>query len=142
VAASGDIAVSGPPPDADGWKIGIAPLQNPDSRPSRFLMLRHAAVSTSGDAEQHIEINGRRYSHIVDPKTGIGLVGRLSATVVAPYGIMADSLTKVVCVLGPKKSFEIIDRMDGVAAYLVRESHDRVESFETNRFGAYVAPAQ
>jgi thiamine biosynthesis lipoprotein len=138
VAASGDIAVSGPPPDAKGWKIGVAPLQDPDSAPSRYLMLSHAAVSTSGDAEQHIEINGRRYSHIVDPRTGIGLLGRQSATVVAPYGIMADSLTKVVCVLGPKKGFEIIERIDNVAAYLVIESHDKVESFETKRFHASV----
>src|SRR5262249_49612111 len=95
VAAGGDIAVSGPPPDAAGWKIGIAPLEDSEQKPSRYLMLRDAAVSTSGDAEQYVEIGGKRYSHIVDPRTGIGLVGRQSVTVVAPFGIFADSLTKV-----------------------------------------------
>ena len=55
----------------------------------------HAAVSTSGDTEQFVEIGGKRYSHIVDPKTGMGLVGRMSATVVAKDGTASDSLAKV-----------------------------------------------
>ena len=70
VAAGGDIAVSGPPPGADGWKIAIATL--PGEKDPGRLILHHAAVSTSGDAEQFVEIDGKRYSHIVDPRTGIG----------------------------------------------------------------------
>src|SRR5262249_20389334 len=58
VAMGGDIAANDPPPDAEGWKVGIAPMLHPDREPSRFLLLSHAAVSTSGDAEQYIEING------------------------------------------------------------------------------------
>jgi thiamine biosynthesis lipoprotein len=142
VAASGDIAVSGPPPDAKGWKIGIAPLEDVDATPSRYLLLNHAAVSTSGDAEQYVEIDGRRYSHIVDPRTGIGLVGRQSVTVVAPFGIMSDSLTKVVCVLGPKRGFQIIDRMDSVASLAIRKSDKGEETFESKRFRNFLDPGQ
>jgi thiamine biosynthesis lipoprotein len=132
VAASGDIAVSGPPPDADGWKVGIAPLEDADGTPKRFLILKDAAVSTSGDAEQYVEIDGKRYSHIVDPKSGIGLVGRMSATVVARRGIMADSLTKVVAVLG-ERGLAVIDRLDeGTAAQLVRKT-DRGEEVLTSK---------
>jgi len=141
VAASGDIAVSGPPPGAKGWKIGIAPLEDSDAAPSRYLLLSHAAVSTSGDAEQYVEIDGRRYSHIVDPRTGIGLVGRQSVTVVAPFGIMSDSFTKVVCVLGPKKGFEIIDRMDSVASLATWKSDKGEETFESKRFRHFLHPA-
>jgi thiamine biosynthesis lipoprotein len=134
VAAGGDIAVSGPPPDAEAWTVGIAPLEDPDRKPSRYLILHHAAVSTSGDAEQHVVIDGKRYSHIVDPRTGIGLVGRQSATVVARKGIDADSLTKVVSVLGPKRGLEIIDSMEGVAALLVRKTDSGVETFTSRGF--------
>jgi thiamine biosynthesis lipoprotein len=97
--------------------VAIAPLEGkPDDR---HLTLAHAAVSTSGDAEQYVEIDGVRYSHIVDPHTGLGLVGRMSATVVAPTGIQADSLTKVVAVLGPEKGFPIIQTEKGVSSRFV-----------------------
>ena len=132
VAAGGDIAVSGPPPDADGWKILIQPLRG-EKDPGR-LILHHAAVSTSGDAEQYVEIDGKRYSHIVDPRTGIGLVGRMSATVAARRGIDADSLTKVVAVLGPEKGIEIIESHEGASARMVRKKGDEFETIFSKRF--------
>jgi thiamine biosynthesis lipoprotein len=133
VAAGGDIAVSGPPPDVDAWTVGIAPLEAPDQKPSRYLLLKDAAVSTSGDAEQYVEIDGKRYSHIVDPRTGIGLVGRQSATVVARRGIDADSLTKVVSVLG-ERGLAIIDGIDGTAALLIRKTDTGMETLASKRF--------
>src|SRR5262249_43204375 len=99
VAAGGDPAVKGAPPRKAGWTIAIAAVDAKKEGPSNLVMA-NGAVSTSGDAEQYVEIAGKRYSHIVDPRTGLGLVGRMSATVVAPDGITADSLTKVVAVLG------------------------------------------
>jgi thiamine biosynthesis lipoprotein len=134
VAAGGDIAVSGPPPDAQGWTVGIAPLENPEKKPNKFLLLKDAAVSTSGDAEQHVEIDGKRYSHIVDPRTGLGLVGRMSVTVVAPNGTTADSLTKVVAVLGPERGFKIIDATEGVSSYVVRKTEKGEETVQSKRF--------
>jgi thiamine biosynthesis lipoprotein len=134
VAASGDIAVSDAPPDTKGWKVGIAPLENPD-KPSKYILLQeNAAVSTSGDAEQFVEIGGKRYSHIVDPRTGIGLVGRMSVTVVARKGIDSDSLTKVVAVLGPKRGLKIIDGLSGVAAFMVCKGDKGEETFASKRF--------
>src|ERR671927_349839 len=56
VRASGDIAVADPPPGERGWRIGIAPL-NPDEKPTRFVLLAHGGVSTSGDARQHLVAN-------------------------------------------------------------------------------------
>jgi thiamine biosynthesis lipoprotein len=134
VAAGGDIAVSGPPPDADGWKIGIQPLEDPDADPERYLLLHDAAVSTSGDAEQFVEIEGKRYSHILDPKTGLGLVGRMSVTVVARNGLTCDPLTKVVAVLGPEKGLAIIDETEGAAAFMVRKTDKGMEAFQSKRF--------
>jgi FAD:protein FMN transferase len=119
VAAGGDIAVSGPPPDKAGWTIQIQPLAPEEVKSPRHLILKNAGVSTSGDAEQFVEIDGKRYSHIVDPRTGLGLLGHRSVTVVAPNGITSDSLTKVASVLG-EEGLKIIEKQEGVAARIVR----------------------
>jgi thiamine biosynthesis lipoprotein len=134
VAAGGDIAVGDAPADADAWTVGIAPVEDPESKPKKHLLLTNAAVSTSGDAEQYVEIGGKRYSHIVDPKTGLGLVGRMTVTVVAPNGITSDSLTKVVAVLGPEKGFPIIEETKGVSGYVVRKTDKGEETFASKHF--------
>jgi thiamine biosynthesis lipoprotein len=133
VAAGGDVATSGPPPGADGWSVALAPLDLKE-KPRRTLLLRDAAVSTSGDTEQYVEIDGKRYSHILDPRTGLGLLGRSHVTVVAPDGMTADSLTKVVAVLGPEKGFPIIEETPGVAGYVVRKAEKGEETFASKRF--------
>jgi thiamine biosynthesis lipoprotein len=122
VAAGGDIVVSDPPPDARAWKIGIAPLEDPDAEPKHYLLLKNAAVSTSGDAEQFVEIGGKRYSHIVDPRTGLGVVGRMSVTVVARRGLDSDPLTKIAAVLGPEKGLPLIEKWEGASAFMVRKT--------------------
>jgi thiamine biosynthesis lipoprotein len=133
VAAGGDIAVHDPPPGKKAWRIEIAAVDR-EKEGKRYLELANAAVSTSGDAEQWVEIGGKRYSHIVDPRTGIGLVGRMSATVVAPNGVTSDSLTKVVAVLGPKKGFEIIEKTPGVGGRYVRKTDKGAEVFVSKHF--------
>jgi thiamine biosynthesis lipoprotein len=136
VAGAGDIVVSGPPPDAEGWKIGVAPLENPGAKPERFLLLHDAAVSTSGDSERFVEIDGRRYSHIVDPKTGLGVVDRCSVTVVARDGATADALDTTVYVLGPERGLPLVEATDGAAALIVRVVDGTRKTFESKRFRA------
>ena len=133
VAAGGDIAVSGPPPEAKGWTVAIQPLEK-DAKPARSLLLHDAAVSTSGDLEQFVEIAGKRYSHILDPKTGLGLTGRMSVTVVAKNGMTSDPWTKVIAVLGPKRGFPLLEAVDGAAAYGIRQTEKGREKFESKRF--------
>jgi thiamine biosynthesis lipoprotein len=133
VAAGGDIVVSGPPPGREGWSVGIAPLERP-GKPARSLVLRDAAVSTSGDIEQFVEIDGKRYSHIVDPKTGLGLVGRSSVTVLAPCGTASDGLATAVSVLGPERGLKLIEETEGAAAYIVRKMDRGEETFTSKRF--------
>jgi thiamine biosynthesis lipoprotein len=137
VAAGGDIAVSAAPPGTEGWKVAIAPL--PGEKVGGHLLLHDAAVSTSGDAEQFVEIDGKRYSHILDPRTGLGLLGRMSATVVARHGITSDSLTKVVCVLGPDRGLPIVEKHDA-SARLVRPSGDSYETITSKTFPKLIPP--
>lgn len=136
VAGGGDIAVSEPPPGLPGWTIGIAPLEAPDRPPPRRLRLVNAAVSTSGDAEQHVEIGGIRYAHIIDPKTGMGLMGQRSVTVVAANGTTADALATAVCVLGPERGLKVIGAVDGAAALFVEATPRGERTFESARWKA------
>ncbi len=137
VNASGDIGVSDAPPGKEGWKIGIAPVDKPDGPPSRFLLLTNAAVTTSGDAFQHVEIEGQRYSHIVDPHTGLGLTHRGSVTVVARDCIAADSLATAASVLGPQRGLKLIEDTPGAAALFLSIEDARPQSVESRRLKGY-----
>jgi thiamine biosynthesis lipoprotein len=134
VAAGGDIVVSGPPPDADGWSIEIEAADDEDGKPRRTLILNDAGVSTSGEKEQYIEIDGKRYSHIVDPHTGIGIIGQQSVTVIAPNGITADSMTKVVMILGTEKGVPILENLNGASCLVVRKTGKGYEVVSSKRF--------
>jgi thiamine biosynthesis lipoprotein len=138
VAGSGDIVVSGPPPGRPGWSIAVAPLGPAgEGGSSPTIVLRDAAVSTSGDAEQFVEIDGVRYSHIVDPKTGLGLTERRSVTVIAPEGITADGLDTAACVLGPDKGLALIESTPGAAGLFVRITKDGQEVRESKGWAGY-----
>lgn len=116
VAASGDIAVSDAPPDRPGWQIGVDSVDSPQAAFSRILVVSNAAVSTSGDTEQFVEIGGKRYSHIIDPNTHQALTRRISVTVAARTGIDADSLATALCVLGPERGLELLKHYPGAEA--------------------------
>lgn len=115
IDASGDVVVSGPPPGTPGWRIALDPLGTGNGGRGP-LVLSHAAVTTSGDAEQAVEIDGRRYSHIVDPRTGLGVAGPAAVTVIAPDGATADALATAASVLGPEAGRAVIERFPGAAA--------------------------
>ncbi len=97
----GDIVVGDAPPDAAGWAIGIL---GGDGAPDSRLTLANCAISTSGDIEQFVEIDGRRYSHIVDPRTGLGLTTRVLVTVIARDGLTSDSLATAISVIGDEQA--------------------------------------
>ena len=123
VAGSGDIVVAGPPPGQPGWRIGIAPLAaepQSDGTLGRTILLKNAAISTSGDAEQFVEMDGKRYSHVIDPATGLGLTDRRSVTVIAPSGLLADGLDTTACVLGVENGLKLVDSYPGVAALFIQ----------------------
>jgi thiamine biosynthesis lipoprotein len=101
VAASGDLALGDAPPGASGWKIEIAPFGQADAAPL-VLNLANAAVSTSGDAEQGLDFAGVRYSHILDPVTGLGLTVPVAVTVVARHATTSDALATALSVLAAR----------------------------------------
>ncbi len=137
IDASGDVAVSAPPPGTQGWVIDATPLPRSGAGPATRLVLAHAAVTTSGDAYQAVEIEGRRYSHIVDPRTGLGVAGPAAVTVMARDCTTADALATAASVLGPESAAPVIDAEPGCAAWFVA-----IESGETRQFRTSRWPAQ
>lgn len=110
VAASGDLAIGDAPPGEVGWRIRVGDPSGRTNVIGQVLLLRNAGVSTSGDAEQFVEIAGRRFSHIVDPRTGLGLTNRLQATVIAECATRSDALATAVCILGAEAGQQMIER--------------------------------
>lgn len=110
VALSGDLAAGDPPPGFSGWRIGVEGLPGP-------LMLKRAAVSTSGDSEQNVVIGGIRYSHVFDAGTGAGLTWQVRVTVVARRGIDADAYSTAISALGMEEGVAFAERK-GIAAQL------------------------
>lgn len=104
VELGGDMVVGAPPPGEPGWRIRVAYADEAH----RWQILSHAAVSTSGDTEQFVEIDGRRYSHVVDPRTGLGLTTRVAATVVAPDAFTSDGLATMLTVLGREQGLSLV----------------------------------
>ena len=95
ITCGGDVRVGDPPPGKDHWTVAVKDSEDGEKPP---LKLVNAAVSTSGDLHQFIEIDGKRYSHIIDPRTGLGLTEAESATITAPTAAESDSLATAACV--------------------------------------------
>lgn len=133
VDGSGDIGLGDPPPGETGWSIGVAPLE-PGGEPSHQLKLHNLAIATSGDAWQHVVIAGTRYSHILDPRTGLGLTDRSSVTILAANCTLADSLASAVSVLGPERGLKLIESTPGAAALIVRAADGQPRTSISRRF--------
>lgn len=118
IEAGGDIVVSGAPPSQPGWQV-VIPSAGPRSE-KRTVSITNAALSTSGDTQQFVEIDGTRYSHVIDPRTGLGLTNRIMATVIAPSGTTADALATTATILGPQKGQAFAKSHEQVSIYIRR----------------------
>ncbi|MGZ8919938.1 MAG: FAD:protein FMN transferase, partial [Limisphaerales bacterium] len=133
IAASGDLALADPPPGAKGWRVEIIGYDQPNGPPSHIATLSNCAVATSGDLFQRVELNGIRYSHIVNPFTCVGMTNHALATVIAKDGMTADSLATAITILDPTKALALADRHK-VAARLVRIENEQPVVSANKRF--------
>ena len=116
--AGGDLGLGDPPPGKEGWTIAVTPLKKGE-KPTDFWTLKNCGVANSGDMYQFVEIDGKRYSHIVDPKTGLGLTNRLTVSVIALTAADADALASAVSVLGPEKGLALIRTLPQTEAQIL-----------------------
>ena len=135
IDAGGDIRVSDPPPDAEGWTIGGLSLEK-EGKAAYYLPLAGAAMATSGDMFQYTEIGAVRYSHIIDPRSGEPLTTRSTVTVLAPDAATADALASGFSVLGPEEGVKLADSVPGVETIIFTASEEGAppQVFATGRF--------
>jgi thiamine biosynthesis lipoprotein len=121
VNASGDLTTWGNQPDGKQWTIGIA---DPNHKNKTFssLNISNMAVATSGDYEKFVMIGGKRYSHTINPKTGLPITGIKSVTIIAPNAELADSLATPVTVMGVKVGLDLINQIKGIACVIIDDN--------------------
>lgn len=117
VDAGGDIGASNAPRGELGWKVGIAGL-DPRKPPILITYVANSAVATSGDAYQFLEYEGKRYSHIIDPRTGYGVDHRGTVTVFASNATLADAWASALSVLGPDAAADALSNQMEVATWM------------------------
>jgi len=118
VNAGGDLVIFGQQEDDTPWRTGIADPLNRETV-FAYLDLTDQAVVTSGDYESYIEIDGKRFSHILDPRTGYPVEELRSVTIVCPDGELADALATGISVMGISKGLALLNRLEGIEGMLV-----------------------
>ena len=119
VDAGGDLALGDAPPERAGWRIGLQNLEDESKNETTpYLLLSNAGVATSGDTWQYLEIDDKRYSHIIDPRTGYGVTNRCLVTVVSTSCALADAWASAISVLGPDPGLARINREPGIDAFI------------------------
>ncbi len=140
VAADGDVALGAPPPEAIGWRIAIGDPRTPDGPAFVVLHLAHAGISTSGASFQFVDVGGVRYAHIVDLRTGLGLVDPWQVTVLAGDATTSDAAATLGCILGPTRGDELL-RHSGVRGALFLAPTLGRDGSAARGFGAMAALA-
>lgn len=134
--AGGDMAMTDAPPGTKGWTVGVNVPETTDDLLPRKLQLQQMAVATSGDAYQYIEHNGKKYSHIIDPRTGYGISSQRNVTVIARDGTDADWLATACSILPIPEAKKLATRMHAELMITVLEN-DIVIYHTTKGFARY-----
>lgn len=124
VNASGDLTTWGKQPGNADWTVGIA---DPDAKntPFSYLKISDMAIATSGSYEKFVTIDGRRYSHTINPKTGLPVTGIKSVTIFSPNAELSDALATPVTVLGVRTGLDLINQMKDIACVII-DDHNKL----------------
>ncbi|AXE20227.1 FAD:protein FMN transferase [Runella rosea] len=124
VNASGDLTAWGSQPNGTPWTIGVAD-PNAKNQPFSYLNISNVAVATSGNYEKYALIDGKKYSHTIDPKTGLPVSGIKSVTILSPNAEIADAMATPVTVMGVRVGLDLINQIQGMACIIV-DDKDRI----------------
>jgi thiamine biosynthesis lipoprotein len=140
VAGSGDLAIGDAPPGKAGWSVALRTFERPEETDTLIhVTLSRCGCSTSGDLHQFLELDGKRFSHIVDPRTGLGLTERIACTVIAPDATTSDALATGMCVLGLERGMAAAARVPGVMVRFTSPQGAAVEAMASRGFPAALA---
>ncbi len=138
VDAGGDITVSAPPAGRESWTVAVPRGITDGERSMASLKLRDKTVTTSGDMYQFVVIDGVRYSHIINPKTGLGTAQRIQATVISDSGMYADALASACTLMQPDECLELINGIDNTEVIFFRARNGEIEEWSTDGFGRFM----
>ena len=131
VNAAGDLTTWGNQPNGKPWTIAIA---DPDTQNKAFsyLNISGVAVATSGNYEKYVVIDGKKYSHTIDPKTGFPVSGIKSVTIICPNAELADAMATPITVLGVDAGLGLINQMQQIACIIIADDNNIYTSNNIN----------
>lgn len=131
VNASGDLTTWGNQADGKPWTIGIA---NPDNArlPFSYMNIADMAVATSGNYEKFVSIGGKKYSHTINPKTGMPVTGIKSVTIICPNAEIADALATPVTIMGIEKGIGMINQIQQMECIIIDDENHIYSSKNIN----------
>lgn len=138
INGGGDIAVSDAPPGEKGWTVALPHSTQSSQNEPVIVTLANNAIATSGDLFKFIKIDGIKYSHIIDPATGLGLTAPIKVSVIAPTGIMADALASAVSVLSPQRGLVYIRNKENTAVYIEVNRDGVIKVVQSKNFSSYI----
>ncbi|HET6768140.1 MAG TPA: FAD:protein FMN transferase [Chitinophagaceae bacterium] len=136
IDASGDIVTGDAPPGKDGWTIGINLPESENEAWDKKLELKNFAVSTSGDVYRYMVHEGRKYSHIVDPRTGYGVTSQRNVTVITRFGADADWLATACSILSIKKALALVKK-EHAAVFIATLNNEKMVTYESKSFDKF-----
>lgn len=122
INASGDLSAWGLQPDGRKWTIGVADPDSPNAAFS-YMEISGKAVATSGNYEKYITIDGKKYSHTIDPKTGLPITGIKSVTIIASNAEFADAMATPIAVMGIRAGLYLIDQIPDLYCIIIDEGN-------------------
>lgn len=138
IDAGGDIAIGDAPPHRKGWRIGVS-IPGSHDFIQRNVILKNKSIATSGDTYQFIEIDGVRYSHIVNPQTGNAETMLRNVSVIANHGAEADWIASACSVLSSEEAFKLVENIPGVALFISEKQHSHIYKKGDPQFMKYFA---
>ncbi len=139
IEAGGDMRCGGLNTGGEPWKVGI---RDPEDKHSIIgaVYLNEKAVATSGDYERFFVIEGKKFAHIIDPRSGYPQKGVVSATVIAPTALEADALSTALCVMGGKEGTELINTIPEAECVIFEKEEDENKKFYSAGFHEFEKP--
>ena len=122
VNASGDLTAWGLQPNGNPWTVGIANPDAPDEVFS-YMNITDLSVATSGNYEKYIVVNGRKYSHTIDPRTGLPVTGIKAVTIITTHAELADAMATPVTIMGVNAGLDMINQMKNIEAIIIDDNN-------------------
>ena len=138
IEIGGEVRALGSKPDNSPWLVGIEKPSIGRGEAQVALAIKNVAIATSGDYRNYYEVDGKRYSHTIDPRSGRPVSHKLvSVTVLSASAALADALATAINVMGPEQGFEFA-RAEGIAAFFIVKGDEGFKQFHTESFEQYL----